>query len=71
MYVCCKMEATSHFAKTINNVALVGIVACIVYPFISLINIIIEIFNSGLISLNLGKLSDEAIKSLKGDAKPS
>lgn len=64
MYISSMMELSSDYANVINSLSLIVIVSCITYPFVSLINIIIEMFNSGIITIKLSKFSDEDLNNL-------
>lgn len=68
MYIFSMMELSSNYSCVLNSIFLILITSCITYPFISLINIIIEMFNSGIITLKLGNFSDKELDSLIGDS---
>lgn len=64
-YIISKLGIDSIYASTTNYIVLLLTICFITYPFVVLINIIIDMFNSGKISLNISNLTDEQIKGIK------
>lgn len=64
-YIISKLGIDSDYAPMVNYIALLLAICFITYPFVVLINIIIDMFNSGKMSLNISSLSDSQIKDIK------